>query len=231
MTSESAPAPGLPDPDIDLAARVASGDSAAFEPIMRRHNRMLFRAARAILKNDAEAEDALQEAYLAAYRAMHTYRGQAKLSTWLARIVINEALGRLRKHSREQLNGFFTPDDAGDDRPEYQEDPMSQDAPENAAARAETRRLLERKLDELPATFRTVFVLRAVEEMSVEETAQSLGIPEATVRTRFFRARSLLRESLARDIDTVAVDAFAFAGERCDRVVAGVLRRLSGRDP
>lgn len=216
-----------PPDDAELARRIGLRDERAFEALMRRHNRMLYRIARSILKDDAEAEDAVQEAYFAAYRNIGGFRGGAKLSTWLARIVLNEAYGRLRKRKRA---GVVVPFDACDrgEHP-FEEGAMADAttaAPEAAAMRAELRRLLERRIDELPAQFRTVFILRDVEEMSVEDTAECLDVPPATVRTRAFRARALLRESLARDIDVATIDAFGFAGERCDRIVAAVLDRL-----
>ncbi len=195
---------------------------------MRRHNQMLYRTARSILKEDAEAEDAVQEAWLLAYRAMGKYRGDAKLSTWLVRIVVNEAIARVRKRGRGaeiiQLSGDTQEDSEAVEGNANQTLP---EQPEHAARRAQTRRLLEAKIDELPGAFRTVFVLRALEELSVEESAVALGIPEATVRTRFFRARGLLREALSKEIDLAYDDAFAFAGARCDRIVAGVTARLA----
>lgn len=210
--------------DADLAGRVAAGEPAAFEALMRRYNRTLFRTARAILRDDAEAEDALQEAYLQAYRGMARYRGEARLSTWLARIVANEALMRLRKHARRSAIVPLHPG-AAEDLNEIPETSMEHD-PEAAARRAEMRKLLEERIDALPGAYRAVFMLRGVEEYSVEETAAILGIPEATVRSRFFRARSLMREGLASEIDVACGDAFGFAGERCDRVVAAVMARL-----
>lgn len=214
--------------DPELAQRIAAGGRDAFELLMRRHNQMLYRTARSILRDDAEAEDAVQEAYLLAYRGMSGFRGDAKLSTWLVRIVVNEAIARARKRSRSaeiiQLTG-----ETQEDRDAVEED-MNQtlpEQPEHAARRAQTRRLLEAKIDELPDAFRTVFVLRALEELSVEESAVALGIPEATVRSRFFRARGLLREALSKEIDVAYGDAFAFAGARCDRIVAGVLAKLA----
>jgi len=199
---------------------------AEFEQLMRRHNRMLFRTARAILRDDAEAEDALQEAYLRAYRSMDSFRGEAKVSTWLVRIVVNEALARRRKDLRR---AEIVPIRGGPEEHEGQEETRmsNQDRPDNAAERQQMRRLLEAKIDELPEAFRLVFVLRAVEEMSVEETAAALDIPEPTVRTRFFRARSQLRDALSQEIDLAIDDAFAFAGERCDRIVANVMQRLA----
>jgi RNA polymerase sigma-70 factor (ECF subfamily) len=210
--------------DAELAVRASQGDEAAFEQIMRRHNRLMFRSARSILKSDAETEDALQEAYLSAWRALGSFRADARLSTWLVRIVINEALSRLRRRSAQviPLEGAMDPDDQPT-QPELEDDPDHE--PERIAMRGEVRRLMEKRIDTLPDTFRTVFMLRAVEELSVEEIAAMLEIPEATVRTRFFRARGLLREALARDVDVALGDAFSFDGERCDRIVARVLAK------
>ncbi len=214
-------------PDFEIAQRIAAGDRDQLRLLMRRYNQRLYRTARSILKDDAEAEDAVQEAYLLAYQAMGGFRGGAKLSTWLVRIVVNESIGRARKRSRRaeliQLDGTTHQES---DTVEGNMSDASPEQPEHAALRAETRRLLEAKIDLLPDAFRTVFVLRAVEEMTVEEAAACLDIPPATVRSRYFRAKGLLRESLAREIDVTLEDAFAFAGERCDRIVAGVLERL-----
>ena len=211
-------------PDEALVQRVAAGEPEAFEAIMRRHNRAMFRTARAILRDDAEAEDALQEAYLQAYRTLGSYRGEARLSTWLARVVANEALMRLRKQARRSE---ILPLHAGMDTEEIQQKEGSMDKqPETAAQRAEMRKLLEQRIDALPGAYRAVFMLRAVEEYSVEETAKILGIPEATVRSRLHRAKSLLREGLASDVDLATEEVFAFAGERCDRIVKNVLERL-----
>lgn len=213
--------------DAALAASAAAGNDAAFERIMRRHNRLLFRTARSILKSDAEAEDALQEAYLRAWRALGSFRSEARLSTWLVRIVINEALGRLRRRGAQVLAFDATIDlaevsleDVMEDNPDHR--------PDRTAMRSELRGLMEGCIDALPEAFRTVFMLRAVEELSVEEVSAALDLPEATVRTRFFRARGLLREGLARDIDHAMADAFSFDGARCDRIVATVMARLNG---
>ena len=216
----------------ELAERAANGDHAAFELIMRRHNRLLFRTARSILKVDADAQDALQEAYLRAWRGLHTWRGDAQLSTWLVRIVMNEALSRLRRRGATVVQ-LSSAADLADSHTEHamadppdQPDPPDQ-RPESMAMRADVRRLLEARIDRLPEAFRTVFMLRAVEELSVEEVATALQLPGATVRTRYFRARSMLREGLSRDIDLATADAFSFAGARCDRVVADVLAQLA----
>jgi RNA polymerase sigma-70 factor (ECF subfamily) len=218
--------------DADLARRVAAGDEAAFRSMMRRHNQVLFRTARSILRDDAEAEDAVQESYLQAYRAMGSFRGDAKLATWLTRIVVNESLGRLRKTRRtaEVIPMSVDASDEGAAVAAKAIDP-SDDQPERQALRGEVRRILEAGIDALPDSFRTVFVLRAVEEMSVEDAAASLGIPEATVRTRFFRARSLLRESLSRELDIATSGAFEFLGARCDRIVERVIARLHDPPP
>lgn len=214
--------------DAALVARAAGGDDVAFERIMRRHNRLLFRTARSILKSDADAEDALQEAYLRAWRALGSFRSEALLSTWLVRIVINEALGRLRRRGAQVLAFDATIDLADVTREDVMEG-NPDDRPDRAAMRSEVRGLMEACIDALPEAFRTVFMLRAVEEMSVEEVSAALGLPEATVRTRFFRARGLLREGLARDVDHALADAFSFDGARCDRIVAGVMARLNDR--
>ncbi len=219
-------------PDPQLALRAANGDQAAFEAIMRRHNRLLFRTARGILKSDAEAEDALQEAYLRAWRALAGFRADARLSTWLVRIVVNESLRRLRKRDVQAipLDAVMGTIEADvPDSPEAQGwlQDESDRQPDRLAMRAEMRKLIEARIDMLPDAFRSVFVLRAVEELSVEEVAQALAIPEATVRTRYFRARSLMREGLSRDVDVAMGDAFSFDGERCDRIVASVLAGLA----
>lgn len=215
--------------DAELAARIARRDQTAFEALMRQHNGKLFRVARSILKDDAEAEDAVQDAYLEAYRHIGEFRGGAQLSTWLTRIVINQALMRVRKQKREHVVlSFSDRRTSGPDREETDVADEKSESPSSAALRAEIRRMLERRIDELPVAFRTVFIMREVEDMSVEQTAECLSIPPATVRTRLFRARTLLRESLAREIDTATLDVFGFAGERCDRIVAAVLEHTRG---
>lgn len=211
----------LPLDDMTLARRVAAGDRAAFDLLMRRNNRRLYRLARATMRDNAEAEEALQEAYLCAYRSIAGFRGESTLATWLSRMVLNECLGRLRKSARRQN---VIPMVTTDEMENIHAD--ERDVPEKVLARAEMRALIERKLDELPEDFRVVFVLRSVEELSIEETADSLGIEQATVRSRHFRARSLLRESLAREIDVAERDLFDFGGANCDRIVAAVNTRL-----
>lgn len=212
--------------DRALAAAVGAGERDAFVQLMRRYNRRLYRLARATLRNDADAQDALQDAYLAAYRSIGTYRGDARLSTWLSRLVVNACLARLRRDARRHARAPMLSMSANDGSDRELMDHSHEASPDDALMRAQIRALLERKLDALPEAFRVVFVLRCVEELSVEETAQCLGIPEATVRTRQFRARSLLRESLAQELDVAERDVFSFDGARCDRIVAAVLVRL-----
>jgi RNA polymerase sigma-70 factor (ECF subfamily) len=223
-TAIESPVPARSDDDAALVRRVVAGEAAAFEALMRRHNRRLYRLARATLRNDADAEDALQEAYLLAFRKLDRFRGESTLATWLSRLVLNECIGRLRRSARRDnvVPMVAAPADTELDTMAI----SATEAPDDAAQRGEMRTLLERKLDALPQDFRTVFVLRSVEELSVEETAALLGLPGATVRSRHFRARSLLRESLAQDIDLAERDLFSFGGAHCDRVVARVLARL-----
>lgn len=212
METQAVLAPVERPTDTELIARILSGDLRALETLMRLYNRTLYRTARAILRDDAEAEDAVQEAYLQAYRKLGTFRGESKLSTWLVRIAANEALMRRRRNPRHA---------------EVVEQKTASDAPgpQENAERSEARRLLETHIDALPDGYRAVFVLRAVEEFSVEQTATALAIPEATVRSRYFRARGLLRSWMAGDLDAPPGDAFAFAGAPCDRIVRTVLTR------
>ena len=202
--------------DEDIVARVLGGDTAAFELLMRRHNQRVFRATRAVLRNDDEAEDAMQAAYLAAYTHLKDFGGRAAFSTWLTRIAVHEAFAKLRKSKRTA---------SLDD--EVEEDQMAEArSPEEAASDVELRSLLEEAVDSLPLGFRTVFVMRAVEEMSAVDDAEALGIPEETVRTRLHRARGLLRDRLAKKLEGSAPTAYGFHLSRCDRVVNAVLARL-----
>jgi RNA polymerase sigma-70 factor, ECF subfamily len=177
--------------DTQLVAAILAGDMRALETLMELNKRTLLRTARAILRDDAEAEDAVQEAYLHAYRALGTFRGESKLSTWLVRIAANEALMRRRRNVKAGPQTDMEPNDL----------PSGEPGPDGDAVGADMRRRLDEGLDELPEVFRDVFRLRAFEDFSVDETAAALGIPEATVRTRYFRARSLLRKSMAREWD------------------------------
>lgn len=230
MNAQAIPPPE-PAGDLELAAQVREGSEAAFECLMRRHNRRLYRLARSMLRNTEDAQDALQEAYLLVVRSIASFRGECSLATWLSRVVANECLARLRRQARR--DNIVRMVSAEDDDPAQEPAAMARtdfETPDAALACAQLRRLLERKLDQLALPYRTVFVLRSVEELSTEETAQCLNIPEATVRTRHFRARSLLREALAKDLDLAERDVFSFDGARCDRIVRRVLERVrSGR--
>jgi len=218
--------------DAALVLRVQRADAAAFAVLMRRYNRRLYRTARAILKDDGAAEDAVQEGYLAAWRHVGAFRGDAQIGTWLTRIVVNQALQALRRRRREQVVVLFD-DPAGEpaDGDDAVTDTPAADMPEDAMARTEMRRLIERKIDELPEAYRTVFVLREVEDMTVDEAAAALGIPAATVRSRLFRAKARLRASLAEELDNATQEVFGFDGARCDRIVEAVLTRIDAMHP
>ncbi len=215
-------------PDRDLIGFASQGNAAAFRSIMQRHNHRLYRLARGILRDDSEAEDAVQEAYVRAFTNLAEFRGDAKLSTWLTRIVLNEALGRLR---RQRPTVELTVLDSAHGRQGAEIIPFpltdaAADNPERSAARREIRHLLERAVDDLPEPFRVVFVMRAIEEMSVEETAAHLNLRPETVKTRLHRARRLLREKLDAQLASTLTDAFPFAGARCVGIADAVLNRL-----
>jgi RNA polymerase sigma-70 factor (ECF subfamily) len=213
--------------DGALVERARARDGAAVRLIMQRHNRRLYRTARSVLDDDAEAEDVVQEAYVRAFTHLDGFRGEAKLSTWLTRIALNEALGRLRRRrTTVGLRDIDAIDDQGEARVIYLPSARQDSDPEAAAARAEVRRLLERAVDQLPDPFRMVFVLRDIEEMSTEETAVHLGLRPETVKTRLHRARRLLRQSLDRTLSSAVSDVFPCAGTRCTRITQTVLGRL-----
>lgn len=224
-TAELTPSSIEPDDDVSLVRRVLTGDRMAFAVLMRRFNRRLYRLARAIVGDDAEAEDALQEAYLNAYRRLSQFRGDSSLATWLSRLVVNECLGRMRRSARRQNVIPMTPSPVNHEVEAAPADEVG--SPDAEADRAQMRAILARRIDALPESFRAVFVLRSVEELSVEETAECLGIQAETVRSRHFRAKSLLREALAREIDIAERNLWEFAGARCDGIVARVLSRLA----
>lgn len=209
----------------DVLVRAAQGgDNRAFRAILTKYNRRLYRIARGILRNDTEAEDAVQEAYVSAFTHLATFRGDSSLSTWLSRIVMNESLGRLRtRRPMAELAEVETPSQAA----EIIQFPNTvRTDPERTMAQRELLRLVERVTDELPDVYRTVFVTRVIEGMSVEDTAELLGIRIETVKTRLHRARKLVREHLDREIGPVMLDAFPFAGKRCERMTENVMQRL-----
>jgi len=210
--------------DLALVQRALAGEGNAFRLIMRRNNQRLCRLARGIVHDDSEAEDVVQEAYVRAFAHLRDFRGDASLSTWLSRIAINEALGRVRSaRRRADLDpGVETPTEA-------QVIPFPLNAefdPERNVAQRQIVQLVEAAIDALPDEFRTVFVARVVEGLSIEETADLLDIVPETVKTRLHRARVMIRKQLDRQIGPVLLEAFPFAGRRCDRLVAAVVQRL-----
>jgi RNA polymerase sigma-70 factor, ECF subfamily len=203
-------------PDEAIVARVMSGDSALFELLMRRYNRLLFRLARGILPDDDEARDVVQAAYVRAYYHLEQFRGPAGFKAWLARIAVNEALGRVRRAPTivdAEEHAVALPD-------------LAEPGPENAASRGDLLRILQAAIDRLPEEFRQVFVLRGVEQLSIAETAEVLGIKPATVKTRFHRARHMLQQLLQRKLDDAARDTFPFGGQHCDAIVGTVLAQI-----
>jgi RNA polymerase sigma-70 factor (ECF subfamily) len=213
--------------DEEVVARVLAGETPLYEIVMRRHNQRLYRAVRAIVRDEAEAEDIVQETYVRAYRSLHQFEARAQLSTWLTRIAVNEALGRLRKTARLQPLEEMVDDEWVPQHLAVTDPKMS---PESQAATSELRTLLESTIDQLPVMYRQVFMLRAVEGLSTEETAESLGIEADNVKTRLHRARAMIRQALARQAQATTSEAFLFPATRCDRVVRGVFQQI-GVDP
>jgi len=221
---KSAPAPqAASSDDAELVRRALARDGAAFRTIMERYNRRLYRIARGILRNDSEAEDVVQEAYVGAFAHLQDFRGESSLATWLSRITINEALGRLR---RDRPAVDLAVAEAQRSEAQIIQFPQTGADPERTMAQRQILQLVERATDNLPEMFRIVFVTRVIEGMSVEETADLLGLRPETVKTRLHRARRLVREQLDKQIGPVMMDAFPFAGRRCQRVTTAVMRRL-----
>lgn len=206
-----------------LVAHAVQGDREAFRAIMKRGNQRLFRVARAVMGNDEEAEDVLQAAWLAAFHGLSGFRGEAGLLTWLTAITLNEARARLRK--RRPMLALDMLDRGAPQIVAFPGSAPPSD-PEAEAGRAQMRTVLESGIDELPPDFRVVFILREIEGCSVEETARQLAIAPATVKTRHFRARRLLRRALERRFAAGLGGIFPFLGARCDRICESVLRRL-----
>jgi RNA polymerase sigma-70 factor (ECF subfamily) len=211
--------------DEEMVARVRRGEREAFRGIVQRYNRRLYRVARGVMRDDGEAEDVVQEAYLRAYAALGEFRGESSLATWLTQIVLNEARGRLRRRrptedlevldmtaQQSSVVAFPGVTAFGD--------------PETAAAQAQIRRLLERAVDQLPDPFRLVFIMRDIDGLSIEETGAQLGIRPETVKTRLHRARRLLREHLNDKLSSALKDTLPFDGARCNRMTDAVMRRL-----
>lgn len=208
--------------DEEVVVRVLAGETGMFEVVMRRHNQRLYSVARAILRNDGEAEDVMQDAYVRAYEHLNQFAGRAKFSTWLTRIAVHEALARQRRGNRYQELEPMS---------EREGDPMDRFAsltpnPEQQASNSEIRRLLEEAVDSLPDNYRTVFMLRDIEEMSTTDAADVLEITEENVKVRLHRARALLRKSLYARVGMEKKEVFNFHAVRCDRVVKNAFERI-----
>jgi len=216
------PGPAAAASDEGLVAGVLAGQTALFEELMRRYNQRVYRVARAIVKNEAEAEDVMQQAYLNAYTHLDQFAGRAQFSTWLTRIVIHEALGRRRKAQRtDQLS-------------ESEDDPMSHEesavpSPERQAYASELKRLVEQSVDALPDAYRAVFMLREIEGLSTAETAEGLELGQEAVKTRLHRARAILRRELFARAGGATADAFTFGLSRCDDIVGRVFAEIRAR--
>lgn len=208
--------------DEDVVGRIRNGETALFEVLMRRYNPRIYRTVRAILRDDAETEDVMQQAYLSAYRHLDQFAARAQFSTWLTKIAVYEALGRLRR--RRPTASLDEPDTEG--RTTMETVKSAGPDPEQALLARETSRLLEDAVTSLPEDFRVVFMLREVEGLSTRETAESLSLNEDTVKTRLHRARRHMRRYLGSRMGSAAPEAFQFHAVRCDRVVASVMAAL-----
>jgi RNA polymerase sigma-70 factor (ECF subfamily) len=212
--------------EADLVAHAKAGRSEAFAALMTRGNQRLFRVARSIVRDESEAEDVLQEAYVRAFAKLDEFRGEASIYTWLTRIVINEGRGRLRKRRDTVDLAEIENAQAEAGRVLLFPSAFGSGDPERDAARAEARRLLERAVDALPEPFRLVFVMREIEDCSMAETAETLGIRVETVKTRLHRARRMLRAALDEQLAGAVTGAFPFLGARCQRITNAVLERM-----
>lgn len=217
--------------DEEIARRIVAGERELFELLMRRHNQRLFRIARGVVDSDLEAEDVLQDAWVRAFEHLAEFRGEAKLTTWLSKIALYEALARKRRARR--FVGLASADRTSAEDPwmsawksNTEEPEAATPDPEQAAWTGELRAALERAVAAMPSRYRTVFLMREVEGLSTAETAESLDLSLEAVKVRLHRARARLRDDLERRLGQTAPGAFSFAAERCDRVVAGVLARI-----
>ena len=211
--------------DADLVQRAIGRDETAIRSIMQANNRRLYRLARGILRNDSEAEDVVQETYVRALTHLADFRGDSSLATWLARIAMNEALGRLRRQRPGVDLDSLPPGTLEAQIIQFPHSATSED-PEKTMAQREIQRVVEHAIDELPDLFRIVFITRVIEGMNVEETAEILGLKPETVKPRLHRARTMLRENVEKKIGPVVMEAFPFAGKRCERLTTAVLKRL-----
>ena len=211
--------------EAELIERARRRDEAAIRAILQANNRRLYRLARGILRNDSEAEDVVQETYLRAFTHLDDFRGDSSFATWLGRIAINEALGRLRRQRPSVDLDTLAPGVVEAQIIQFPLSGASED-PEKSMAQREIQHVVEHAIDELPDTFRIVFITRVIEGMNVEETAEILGLKPETVKTRLHRARTMLRDNVEKKIGPVVMEAFPFAGRRCERLTDAVVNRL-----
>lgn len=209
-----------------MIARVLGGETAEYAVLMRRHNQRLFRVIRSVIRDEVEAEDVLQEAWVRAYEHLREFEGRSSFATWVTRIAYYEALARARRSKR------WAPveDEAGEIMPDASRSRRTE-TPESEAMRSELHEMLESAVDGLPEGQRSVFVLREIEQLSTAEAAESLGLSEEAVKTRLHRARALLRRDLETRMGAAVGDAYRFLGARCDRVVARVMERVGQARP
>lgn len=211
--------------DAEIVKRVQGGDLALFEILMRRHNQRIYRTARAVVTDENDVEDVMQQAYINAFTHLHQFEERSQFSTWLTRITLNEAFGRRRKVKAESMARVS---DVDEDPGELMETIASpQPDPERQAYAQELHRVLEEAVDTLPEAYRTVFMLRDIEGLSTNETGEGLGLGEEAVKTRLHRARAMIRRAVTARIGAVAAGSFQFQAPRCDRVVAAVLARIA----
>ena len=221
MDMEAAVTGPAAESDEDLIARICAGKTACFEVLMRRHNERIYRTVRAILGDDTDVEDVMQQAYVSAYQHLDRFENRSRFSTWMTRIAINEAYARLRKRHRTEAAPWEDDHAMAADEPE-----AAGPSPEQIAARQEIHALLERAVDTLSVPNRTVFVMRAVQGLSTAETADCLKISEEAVKTRLHRANEALRQWLESQVGDAVQGAFRFYRPRCDAVVAQVMARI-----
>jgi RNA polymerase sigma-70 factor (ECF subfamily) len=208
-------------PDKEVVRRILAGDAAWFELLMRRYNQRIFRVVRSIVRDDDESEDVVQDSYVRAFEHLSQFEGRATFATWLTRIAVNEALARKRRQKVIQYMDFDDPKNVN------LQPHQANGQADHRACNNELRDVLTQAIDRLPDELRTVFILRVVEELNIDETAACLEISESNVKVRLHRARSLLRERIDEQIGAGVRQIYQFDGERCDRIVKAVLQRLS----
>jgi RNA polymerase sigma-70 factor, ECF subfamily len=213
-------------PDAEIVRRVKAGETSLFEILMRRHNQRIYRAARAVLRDESDVEDVMQQAYINAFTHLHQFEARAQFSTWLTRIALHEAFGRrrkLRSHDPMAARSWAPVEDEGDVMATLT---APQPDPERQAYARELSRVLEGAVDALPDAYRTVFMLRDIEGLSTSETGEGLGLGDEAVKTRLHRARAMVRRAVTARMGAVAANAFPFHAPRCDRVVAAVFAAI-----